>query len=245
MDEIPPEMVINLDQTGINYVPVSSWTMQEAGSKQVEIVGKDDKQQITAVFGCNMSGDFLPPQLIYQGKTKRCLPHFQFPHDWDITFTQNHWANEDTTQHYIVKILLPHLQQKRKELDTSPDSRGPLIIDNFKGHCTEELLKFLDSNNVNVVMVPPNCTDRLQPLDVSVNKPAKNFLCQKFHLWYAQNVCTQLEGKIPKEPVDLRLSVLKPLGARWMVELYDFLKSKPDIIRNGFKETGILGSVTL
>ena len=58
----------------------SSWTMQEAGSNLVEIVGKDAKRQITAVFGCNMSGDFLPPKLVYQDKTKWCLPDFQFLH---------------------------------------------------------------------------------------------------------------------------------------------------------------------
>lgn len=43
MDEILPEMIINCDHTTINYVPVSSWTMEEAGSKHVEIIGKDDK----------------------------------------------------------------------------------------------------------------------------------------------------------------------------------------------------------
>ena len=33
MEEIPPELVINWDQTGIHYVPVSSWTMAKVGSK--------------------------------------------------------------------------------------------------------------------------------------------------------------------------------------------------------------------
>ena len=50
--------------------------MEMAGTKRVEIIGKDNKRQLTAVFGCSMSGDFLPPQLIYHGKTKKCLPHF-------------------------------------------------------------------------------------------------------------------------------------------------------------------------
>ena len=81
MDEVPPELIINWDQTGLNYVPVSSWTMAEEGCKRVEIDGKDDKRQITAVFACSMAGDFLPPQLIYQGKTTRCLPKFNFPSD--------------------------------------------------------------------------------------------------------------------------------------------------------------------
>ena len=45
--------------------------------------------------------------------------------------------------------------------------------------------------------------------------------------------------KTSKEPVDLRLSVMKPLGAKWLVELHDYIKGKPDIIKNGFKEAGI------
>ena len=65
MDEVPLELVVNWDQTGLKYVPVSEWTMAEEGSKRVEIDGKDDKRQITAVFGCSMAGDFLPPQLVY------------------------------------------------------------------------------------------------------------------------------------------------------------------------------------
>lgn len=44
---IPAELVINWDQTGINIVPVSQWTMDVEGSKRVEITGIDDKRQIT------------------------------------------------------------------------------------------------------------------------------------------------------------------------------------------------------
>ena len=50
MDEIPPELIINFDQTAMNYVPVSHWTIDQEGAKRVEVVAKDDKRQITAVF---------------------------------------------------------------------------------------------------------------------------------------------------------------------------------------------------
>ena len=40
----------------------------EKGAKRVEIAGKDDKTQITAVSTGSMNGDFLPQQIIYQGK---------------------------------------------------------------------------------------------------------------------------------------------------------------------------------
>ena len=90
-------------------------------------------------------------------------------------------------------------------------------------------------------MVPANCTDRLQPLDVSVNKPAKTFLWQQFHNWYAEQICRQLHEKTDVVPVDLRLSVV---GAQWMMKLYDYLKSKPEIIENGFRAVGIVDCLT-
>ena len=159
MDEIPQELIINFDQTGINYIPISSWTMEEAGKKRVEIIGKDDKRQITAVFGASMSGDFLPVQLVYQGKSKKCLPPFEFPPEWDINFSENHWSNEHTMLCYFRKVVFPYLNKKRAELNLPSDYPALLLFDNFKGQCTNDVLQLLDSHNVNIVIVPANCTD--------------------------------------------------------------------------------------
>ena len=158
------------------------------------------------------------------GQTKK--PYFRFPESWDVTYNENHY-NENTTHQYIKNILLPYLEGKRKELKLAPTHRALVLFDNFKGQCTEEMFKLLDSNDINVIMIPPNCTDRLQPLVVSVNKSVKEFLRQKFHSWYAECVSTQLNGTKAKEPVDLCLSVVKPLGAKWLVDLYDYMKTKP------------------
>ena len=49
------------------------------GAKNAPIKGIDDKRQITATFVISATGEFLPMQLIYPGKTKRCLPNFQSP----------------------------------------------------------------------------------------------------------------------------------------------------------------------
>ena len=63
MDEIPTDLVINFDQTALNYVPMSHWIMEKEGTKRVEIIAKDDKRQLTAIFAGSSSGDFLPLQL--------------------------------------------------------------------------------------------------------------------------------------------------------------------------------------
>ena len=72
----------------------------------------------------------------------------------------------------------------------------------------------LEENNVYIVIVPANCTDRLQPLDLSVNKAAKEFLRKQFTEWYSNQVCQQLRRGIkPAKAIDLRLSNMKLLGA--------------------------------
>ena len=113
-EEIPFSLIINWDQTAINYIPMSSRTMEKRGCKRVEIIALDDKRQITAVFAGTLTGDFLPPQVIYQGTTPRCLPNIEFPKAWDITCTANHWSNEETMMQYIDKLLLPYIKKKEK-----------------------------------------------------------------------------------------------------------------------------------
>lgn len=44
---IPPQLIINFDHTGVHLLPVSRWTMAEKGCDKVNIVGLDDKREIT------------------------------------------------------------------------------------------------------------------------------------------------------------------------------------------------------
>ena len=63
-------------------------------------------------------------------------------------------------------------------------------------------------------------------------------------MWYPKEIHKQLvEGKeIDQVDVVLRLSVLKPLHAKWIVECYDDVTSGKgnDVIANGWKSAGIM-----
>ena len=99
----------------------------------------------------------------------------------------------------------------------------------------------LEENNILIIKVPANCTDRLQPLDLSVNKVVKEFMHSKFQQWYADAVQKQLdEGAEEHTPVDFRMSIMKPLGACWLVRLHDYLHEHDSIIKKGFKAAGIV-----
>ena len=58
MEQIPAELILNWDQTGINLVPASSWTMDQSGAKRVELKGVNDKRQITALFCGMFTGNY-------------------------------------------------------------------------------------------------------------------------------------------------------------------------------------------
>lgn len=239
MGDIPGDLIINWDHTGIKYVPVSNWTFEKKGSKRVEIVGCDDKRQVTALLSCTLNGKILPVQVIYAGKTPACLPKITPPKGWNMVFTPNHWANEETMLVYLQTILLPYIQQKRSELGLVNNHPALVIFNQFKAQTTEVFLKVLEENFIYFVEVPAHCTDHLQPLDLSINKPIKDHLKKSFQDWYAGEVLKQMQiSKENSKPIDLRLSFLKPLGLQWLINAWRYIQTT-DFARNGFQEAGI------
>ena len=250
MEEIPFELILNWDQTGIKIVPSSNWTMELQGSKRVEITGIADKRQITAVLCGNIVGDFLPVQLIYQGRSHRCHPHYEFPDDWHITHSPRHWSTETTMLQYIENIILPYVEGVRHRLGCG-DSAALVIIDNFKGQITPAVNDLLESNNIHTCLLSPNTTDRLQPLDISVNKSVKDYLKRRFNDWYAQQVVQQISGKSDDElenfelpAIDLSMARMKEISAEWIVDMAEYINQNPTFLVNGFIKSGITEALT-
>ena len=95
--DIPADLVINLDLTPPSYVFPGKYTFNFKGAKKVPIIGVDAKRQVTATFAISATGEFLSIKLIYLGKTKRCLPNFQFLRTFQITYTENPLSNQAKT----------------------------------------------------------------------------------------------------------------------------------------------------
>ena len=45
------------------------------------------------------------------------------------------------------------------------DTAALVIMDNFKGQVTESVMGLLEDHNIHVCLLPPNTTDRLQPME--------------------------------------------------------------------------------
>ena len=58
---------------------------------------------------------------------------------------------------YINKVILPYVNEKRRDLKLGNEQPALLIFDNFKAQCTTSVLSLLDQYHINVASIPPNC----------------------------------------------------------------------------------------
>ena len=173
---IPPQLIFDADQTPCSYVSVGKMMMAKKGDKSIPIKGLTDKRNITLTFVVSFTGEFLPMQIIYGGKTDRSQPRgVEFPKGFNVTQNPRHWSKEEETINFIKHIINPRVISIRKELGLPEDQSALLIWDVFKGQCTVKVNNLLTKLNIKVVMVPDNMTHFFQPLDLKV-KPSNQLM---------------------------------------------------------------------
>ena len=116
-----------LDQTPLSYVSPGKYTFVVKGVKTLK--GIDDKRQITARFAASMSGESLPIQVIYEGKTRRCLPKYAFPENFDTTFSGNRWSNTEKAISFLKKVVFPHFKNICHTKGYANEQMGFVIMD--------------------------------------------------------------------------------------------------------------------
>ena len=72
------------------------------------------------------------------------------------------------------------MKKTQQDLGLDAKHSALVIFDVFKGQCTSDVLQILKDHNIFYVTVPNNCTDRLQPLDLSINKAVKQYIRTQF-----------------------------------------------------------------
>ena len=108
-------------------------------------------------------------------------------------------------------------------MKTSEETTGGLsermIWDVFRGQMTDKVKEQLTELNIEYVYVPANMTHFFQPLDLTVNGCAKQRMKKEFVTYYSSAIKQQLDSgkQLEDIEVDFRLSVLKPLHAKWLV----------------------------
>jgi hypothetical protein len=246
---IPPELVVNTDQTGIHLVPTGgahTWVLK--GSKNVLVHGNEDKRQITVSVSSTAAGGLLPFQVVFTGLTQRSLPPRNSGRigcedaGWHLTSSNNHWSNLTTCQEFVERILQPYRVQQTEVLQMDKGTKLIWLIDCWSVHKSKEFISWMKEKHPEILLifVPSNCTSVLQPADVILQRPFKHAFRQQYDMYTSESIDTQLATKAAKDVrVDTKMSTLKPLLYSWLLLSWQHI-NKPQMIKVGWSQCGLL-----
>jgi hypothetical protein len=135
---------------------------------------QDGNREFISLLACvNATGQRLSPGLIY------CSESGDIQESWLEDFnTQEisqraYFATSATGWTSDIHGLswLERFDQETKPIASNGTQKRLLIIDGHSSHITETFINTAINRNILIVVFPPHCTHRLQPLDISVFGP--------------------------------------------------------------------------
>ena len=181
--------------------------MAKRGEKSVSIKGLSDKRNITLTFVIMLAGEFLPLQIInfmVVRQTDATREIFNFFRAFVFLTTRNiGLMRKKPLAKLIDTIIVPYIVKQRSELNLPTTQKALVIWDVFKGQVTQTVLDKLKSLDCEFVAVPANMTHFFQPLDLTVNRSAKQFMRKQFVMYYSEIVRHKLENGENVEDIEV------------------------------------------
>ena len=194
---IPPSNIFNYDETNFTDNPGVLKVVVRRGVKRVERSVQHSKSAVSVMFCGSASGTFLPPMVVYKAKhvyeewmrggTPRAI--------YDCS--PSGWFDARTFTRWFTDVFLPntsHLVGRRM-----------ILGDNLASHFEPRVIALCEEHDIVFTTLLPNATHLLQPLDVSVFRPAKLHWRQILQRWRMES---RSRGTLPKTQFPLLLSSL-------------------------------------
>eukprot|EP01083_Nonionella_stella_P069768 186192_1 len=125
--------------------------------------------------------------------------------------------------------------EQAQKYNISPTTHALLKWDIYYTHLEDEAIDALEKMNIHVAIVPPNMTDDLQEMDVSVNKPFKDQLRDQFTRDRNKKSMDMIAKGFDASDIhyDYSMSSLKDKHMMWVSRSWNYVESN-GIIANGF-----------
>ncbi|KAJ9091565.1 hypothetical protein QFC20_007608 [Naganishia adeliensis] len=243
--DVPPALIINGDQTGVNLFPSDNRTCALKGSKQVAVLGQDDKRHMTLMVTSAMDGTLLLFQAVIKGKTSQSLPkpaNRKVAEEWGMFFKcgQNkYWATLQTTKDHayvapvtgVDEIVVRYIEKVKREKSLPDDQFAILYIDAWAVHRSEAFHNWMRERHpiILLVFVPATCTGVLRPADVGLQRVIKHRLKALFAEWLTKKV-GELKDKEVSTPN------LRELVPMIMTQALLAVKSRQDLVKKSWSK---------
>ena len=235
--------LVNSDQTLVYYSAGALETYHTIGSKQVEVVGKDERRGFTLMVGISLGGEVLPFQAIFAGKTAASLPSSKAPgyskateelkFHFESSKGGNHWSTIETMKSYVNNILAPYFESHRKRLSL-PNQICIWQIDCWSVHRSLEFRSWMYTAYpwIRIHFVPANCTGLFQPCDVGIQRVLKLAIRRSALKDIVDHTTTQLSSGVAPNQItfEKRLPVVRNHSVQWLINGYEAINN-PEIVK--------------
>ncbi|XP_023216961.1 uncharacterized protein LOC111619466 [Centruroides sculpturatus] len=178
--KFPPSRIYNLDETGVTTVLKPKKIIAKKGTKQVgAIVSAERGSLVTVELAANALGHTVPPMFIFPRLKYKDLFIKGGPPESIGAGNSSGWM---TATEFLI-----YMDHFIKHTRPSPSDPVLLLLDNHQSHVDINVVEKAKSNSIVMLSFPPHCTHRLQPLDVGVNAPFKNYCAKAQDNWLRSN----------------------------------------------------------
>lgn len=176
-----PSRIFNMDETGLQTVQKPQKVLARKGKHQVGgIVSAERGETTTCVCCVSEAGQYVPPLLIF--KRKRMVDNLKdgAPPGAMFACQESGWMNSE--------IFCKWLQHFIDTVHPSVDNKVLLLLDGHASHTKNlEAINMARASGVIMLSIPPHCSHRLQPLDVSFYGPLSTAYNQVMDSWMRTN----------------------------------------------------------
>lgn len=176
-----PENIFNVDETSVKTVQTTSCVLAQKGSKQVgQVTSAERGQLVTMCVAINSVGNFIPPFYVF--------PRVHFKENLMLKgATPGSTGAANPSGWMSAEIFLVFLQHFVKHTKPSLENPLLLILDNHESHISIASIDYAKKSGIVLLTLPPHCSNKIQPLDVSVFGPFKGYYNRAIDSWLASN----------------------------------------------------------
>ena len=162
---IPPENIVNYDETNLINDPGRKKVVTKRGIKYPERIIEHSKSSVSIMYAGCANGTLLPPYLCYKATNLYDSWKQGGPPGARYNRSASGWFEMQTFEDWFMTLALPYLKKL--------EGKKIMIGDNLSSHLSTEVIKQCEENDIAFVLLPPGSTHILQPLDVSFFRPLK------------------------------------------------------------------------
>ena len=174
IEGIPPENIINFDETNLSDDPGRIKAISKRGQKYFDRLLSTSKSSTSIMFAATASGYMLPPFVVYKAQNVYDLWIMGGPKGTRYSCSSSGWFEATHFEEWFFSLALPYIRKLKT------DKKVVLIGDNLSSHFSVRILQTCLDNNILFKCLPPHSTHICQPLDVALFAPMKKHWRQIF-----------------------------------------------------------------